>query len=48
MVVSFARGLTINCEATVDREKIRKAIKGTGKVPARTSRCDAQAHAEAP
>jgi Ca-activated chloride channel homolog len=31
MVVSFARGLTIKCEATIDREKIRKAIKGTGR-----------------
>ncbi|HZI87018.1 MAG TPA: VWA domain-containing protein, partial [Pyrinomonadaceae bacterium] len=31
MVTSFARGLTIKCEATADREKIRKAINGTGK-----------------
>ena len=31
MVVSFARGLTIKCEATIDREKIRKAIRGTGR-----------------
>jgi Ca-activated chloride channel homolog len=31
MVVSFARGLTIKCEATADRQKIRNAIKGTGK-----------------
>ncbi|HEX8746038.1 MAG TPA: VWA domain-containing protein, partial [Pyrinomonadaceae bacterium] len=31
MVVSFARGLTIKCEATTDREKIRKAIEGTGR-----------------
>ncbi|CAN5749380.1 hypothetical protein BH18ACI4_BH18ACI4_05300 [soil metagenome] len=31
MVVSFGRGLTIKCEATADRQKIRKAIKGTGK-----------------
>lgn len=31
MVVSFARGLTIKCEATTDREKIRKAIQGTGR-----------------
>jgi len=31
MVVSFASGLTVECEATADREKIRKAIKGTVK-----------------
>ena len=31
MIVSFARGLTIKCEPTVDREKVRKAIQGTGK-----------------
>ncbi|MCM3904831.1 MAG: VWA domain-containing protein [Pyrinomonadaceae bacterium] len=31
MVVSFARGLTIKCEATIDRQKIRKAIRGTGR-----------------
>lgn len=31
MVVSFARGLTIKCEATIDRKKIQKAIRGTGK-----------------
>jgi VWFA-related protein len=31
MVVSFARGLTIQCEATTDREKIREAIRGTGR-----------------
>jgi Ca-activated chloride channel homolog len=31
MVVSFARGLTIKCEATIDRQKIRKAIQGTGR-----------------
>jgi VWFA-related protein len=31
MVVSFARGLTIKCEATTDRQKIRKAIEGTGR-----------------
>ena len=31
MVVSFARGLTIKCEPTADRQKIRKAIDGTGK-----------------
>lgn len=31
MVVSFARGLTIKCEATKDRKVIRDAIKGTGR-----------------
>ncbi|HKS29870.1 MAG TPA: VWA domain-containing protein [Pyrinomonadaceae bacterium] len=31
MVVSFARGFTVQCEATLDREKIRKAIQGTGR-----------------
>jgi VWFA-related protein len=31
MVVSFARGFTIKCEATTDRQKIRKAIQGTGR-----------------
>ncbi|MFN2513184.1 MAG: VWA domain-containing protein [Pyrinomonadaceae bacterium] len=31
MVVSFARGLTIKCEPTADRQKIRKAIEGTSK-----------------
>lgn len=31
MVVSFARGLTIKCEATKDRKVIRDAIKDTGR-----------------
>jgi VWFA-related protein len=31
MVVSFAGGLTIECEATSDRQKIRKGIEKTGK-----------------
>src|SRR4030095_568985 len=31
MIVSFARGLTVKCEPTDDRGKIRKAIDGTGK-----------------
>jgi Ca-activated chloride channel homolog len=31
MVVSFARGVTIKCEPTVDRHKIRKAIRETGR-----------------
>jgi len=31
MVVSFARGLTIKCEATSDRRKIREAIRSTGR-----------------
>jgi VWFA-related protein len=31
MIVSFARGLTIKCEPTVDRVKVRKAIEDTGK-----------------
>ncbi len=31
MVVSFARGFTVKCEATSDREKIRKAIQSTGR-----------------
>ena len=31
MIVSFARGLTVKCEPTDDRGKIRKAIEGTGK-----------------
>jgi VWFA-related protein len=31
MVVSFARGFTVQCEATPDRQKIRKAIEGTGR-----------------
>lgn len=31
MVVTFARGLTIKCEATTDRKKIRDAIRGTGR-----------------
>jgi VWFA-related protein len=31
MIVSFASGLTVKCEPTVDRGKIRKAIEGTGK-----------------
>lgn len=31
MVVSFAGGLTVECEATSDRQKIRKGIEKTGK-----------------
>jgi len=31
MIVSFAQGLTIKCQPTVDRAKVRKAIEGTGK-----------------
>ena len=31
MVVTFAHGLTIKCEATADREKLRKAIKDIGR-----------------
>ncbi|MDQ3816774.1 MAG: VWA domain-containing protein [Acidobacteriota bacterium] len=31
MIASFARGLTIKCEPTGDREKIREAIRDTGK-----------------
>jgi Ca-activated chloride channel family protein len=31
MVVSFARGFTVKCEATNDRQKIRDAIRGTGR-----------------
>lgn len=31
MVVSFAMGLKIQCEPTADRQKVRKAIAGTGK-----------------
>ena len=31
MVTTFAHGLTIKCEATADRAKIRKCINGTGK-----------------
>lgn len=31
MVVSFARGFTIKCEATSDRKKIHQAIRGTGR-----------------
>ena len=31
MIVSFAGGLTIECEATTDRQKIRKGIEKTGK-----------------
>ena len=31
MVVSFASGLTIKCEVTGDRKKIRDAIRGTGR-----------------
>jgi Ca-activated chloride channel family protein len=31
MVVSFARGLTIKCEATKDRKAVRDAIKDTGR-----------------
>lgn len=31
MVVTFARGFTVKCEATTDREVIRKAIKSTGR-----------------
>ena len=31
MVVSFARGLTIKCDVTGDRKKIRDAIRGTGR-----------------
>lgn len=31
MVVSFARGLTIKCEATKDRKVVRDAIKGAGR-----------------
>jgi VWFA-related protein len=31
MVVSFARGLTVECKLTGDRQRIRKAIDGTGK-----------------
>jgi VWFA-related protein len=31
MVISFARGLTIQCEPTSDRQKIRKAIESTGR-----------------
>lgn len=31
MVVSFARGFTVKCEPTSDRQKIRKAIESTGR-----------------
>lgn len=31
MVVSFARGFTVQCEATSDRQIIRKAIQNTGR-----------------
>jgi VWFA-related protein len=31
MIVSFASGLTIECQATSDRQKIRKGIEKTGK-----------------
>ena len=31
MVTSFARGFTVKCRPTTDREKIREAIRGTGK-----------------
>ncbi|HEX8072215.1 MAG TPA: VWA domain-containing protein [Pyrinomonadaceae bacterium] len=31
MVVTFAHGLTVKCEPTTDRERIRKAIRGTGR-----------------
>ena len=31
MVVSFAKGLTVKCEPTSDRQTIREAIKDTGK-----------------
>ena len=31
MVVSFARGFTVKCEPTNDREKIRQAIQSTGR-----------------
>jgi len=31
MVVTFASGLTIKCEATNDRKKIKDAIRGTGR-----------------
>jgi VWFA-related protein len=31
MVVSFASGLTVKCEPTSDRQKIRKAIRDTGR-----------------
>lgn len=31
MVVSFAMGIKVQCEPTEDRQKIRKAIAGTGK-----------------
>jgi VWFA-related protein len=31
MVVSFAKGLKVQCEPTEDRQKVRKAIAGTGK-----------------
>ncbi|MBA3320764.1 MAG: VWA domain-containing protein [Pyrinomonadaceae bacterium] len=31
MVVAFGRGMTIRCEPTGDRQKIRKAIQGTGR-----------------
>jgi VWFA-related protein len=31
MVVSFARGFTVKCEPTIDRQKIRKAIESTGR-----------------
>ncbi|HEY6188746.1 MAG TPA: VWA domain-containing protein [Pyrinomonadaceae bacterium] len=31
MVVSFARGASLNCEPTTDRRKIRKAIEGMGR-----------------
>jgi VWFA-related protein len=31
MVTSFARGFTIKCPPTTDRQKIRDAIKGTGR-----------------
>ena len=31
MIVAFGRGMTIKCEPTGDRRKIRKAIQGTGR-----------------
>lgn len=31
MVVSFAMGLKVQCEPTEDRQRVRQAIKGTGK-----------------
>jgi VWFA-related protein len=31
MVTSFARGFTVKCRPTTDREQVREAIRGTGK-----------------